>query len=57
MRLLRCIKGVTRLDKMRNECIRESLGVAGVAGHMRKNALKCWHFGHVNMFTEVKIMR
>jgi len=32
--------GLTRLDRIRNECIRGSLGITTLAGKMRENGLR-----------------
>ena len=45
MRVLRIILGVTRLDRMRNEVIRERLNVTSILKIINKNKLR-W-FGHV----------
>ena len=45
MRMLRWMSGHTRLDRIRNECIREKIGVAPIEEKMVKSRLR-W-FGHV----------
>lgn len=45
MRILRWLYGMTRLDRIRNEYVRESLGVTNIVGKMGENRLS-W-FGHV----------
>src|SRR5215467_3203283 len=45
MRMLRMLCGVTSMDRIRNETIRETLGVSSVSDKMRQNRLR-W-FGHV----------
>jgi len=39
MRILRWISGVTREDRIRNECIRGSIGVASIVDQMRDKRL------------------
>ena len=45
MKALRLIKGVTRLDRLRNEDIRRELGVEGILEYVERGQLR-W-FGHV----------
>ncbi|CAL5439689.1 unnamed protein product [Camellia sinensis] len=45
MRMLRWMCGKTRQDKIRNECIREWVGVAPIEDKLRENRLR-W-FGHI----------
>ena len=45
MRMLRSMCGHTRLDKIRNECIRQKVHVAPIGDKIREGRLK-W-FGHV----------
>lgn len=40
MRMLRCISGVTREDRIRNEYIRSNIGVAPIVDKMPKNRLR-----------------
>ena len=40
MRMLRWMSGVTREDKIRNEYIRGSIGVASIVDKMRENILR-----------------
>ena len=43
--MLRCMCGHTRLDKIRNEVIRDKIGVASIGDKLRESRLR-W-FGHV----------
>jgi hypothetical protein len=45
MRMLRCICGHTRRDQVRNDDIRERLGVAPVEEKLMQHRLRC--FGHM----------
>eukprot|EP00102_Acyrthosiphon_pisum_P026090 XP_016663300.1 PREDICTED: uncharacterized protein LOC107884852 [Acyrthosiphon pisum] len=45
MKMLRWMSGVTREDRIRNEYIRDSIGVASIVDKMRENRLR-W-LGHV----------
>ncbi|KAL7247477.1 hypothetical protein ACSBR2_002399 [Camellia fascicularis] len=45
MRMLRWMCGKTRQDRIRNECIREWVGVAPIEDKLRENRLR-W-FGHI----------
>ncbi len=40
MRILRWMSGHTRLDKIRNESIREKVGVASIENKLRKGRLR-----------------
>ncbi|KAL4194234.1 hypothetical protein AMTRI_Chr05g67600 [Amborella trichopoda] len=55
IRLLRWISGKTRRDRIRNEYIRENLGVAPIGDKMKKNRLK-WagHVQHRSSTTHVR---
>ena len=55
MRMLRFMCGVTRADRIRNEHIRGSLGVADIKDKLRENRLR-W-YGHVVRRTEDNIVR
>ena len=46
MRVLRLIKGVTRLDRLRNDDIRRELGIEGILETIERGQLR-W-YGHVN---------
>jgi len=50
MRMIRCMFSHTRMDKIRNEVIREKVGVAPIKHKMRETRLK-W-FGHVKRRSE-----
>ena len=45
MRMIRWMCGYTRLDRIRNEVIREKVGVAPLENKMREARLK--QFGHI----------
>ncbi|XP_050532668.1 uncharacterized protein LOC126900777 [Daktulosphaira vitifoliae] len=55
MRMLRWMSGMTRKDRIRNEHIRGSIGVASIADKMRENRLR-W-FGHVMRKEESEAVR
>ena len=46
MKYLRKVKGVTRLDRIRNEQIRNDLAVEGVEEYVQRKQLDWW--GHLN---------
>ena len=52
MKALRLIKGVTRLDRLRNEDIRRELGVEGILDFVERGQLR-W-FGHVKRMDNVR---
>ena len=45
IRMIRWICGHMRLDKIRNEVIRDKIGMASIEDKMRE-AILCW-FGHI----------
>ena len=55
MRMLRWMSGVTREDRIRNEYLRGSIGVAPIGDKMRENRLR-W-FGHVMRREESEVVR
>lgn len=55
MRMIRWMCGYTRLDRIRNEVIREKVGVAPIEDKMREARLR-W-FGHVNGRSENALVR
>ncbi len=55
MRTLRLIRGVTRLDRMRNDDIREELGVDSVLELIEQNILR-W-YGHIKRMPEERFPR
>ena len=55
MKALRLIKGVTRLDKLRNEDIRRELGVEGILDFVERGQLR-W-FGHTKRMDEERYPR
>jgi hypothetical protein len=55
MRMLRWMSGVTREDRIRNEYVRGSIGVAPIGDKMRENRLR-W-FGHVMRREESEAVR
>ena len=46
MKMLRWMCGYTRLDRIRNECIRQKLGVVSIEEKLREDRLR-W-FGHIS---------
>ncbi len=55
MRVLRMIRGVTRLDRIRNEETRERLGITSVLKIIEKNKLR-W-YGHVQRMEDTRYAR
>ena len=55
IKMLRWMSGVTREDKIRNEYIRGSIGVASIVDKMRENRLR-W-LGHVLRREETEAVR
>ena len=55
MKTLRLIKGVTRLDRLRNEDIRRELGVEGILDFVERGQLR-W-FGHVKRMDQERYPR
>jgi len=55
MRMLRWICGHTRLDKIRNEVVRDKIGVASIEDKIREARL-CW-FGHIRRSLDAPVRR
>jgi hypothetical protein len=55
MRIFRWMSGVSREDRIRNEYVRDRIGVASIEDKMRENRLR-W-FGHVMRQEETKAVR
>lgn len=55
MRVFRWMSGVVTEDKIRNEYVRDSIGVVSVVEKMRENRLR-W-FGYVMRRKEIKIVK
>ena len=55
MRMLRWMSGVTREDRIKNEYVRGSIGVASIVDKMRENRLR-W-LGHVMRREETSAVR
>ncbi|VDO95314.1 unnamed protein product [Heligmosomoides polygyrus] len=53
--MLRWTAGVTRMDRIRNDAIRQKFGVAAIADKMRKARLRC--YGHVLCGMEDSVAR
>ena len=55
MRVLRIIKGVTRMDKLRNENIRKELGILNIEDFIEQGQLR-W-YGHIKRMDENRLPR
>uniref|UniRef100_A0A1Y1JWU5 Reverse transcriptase domain-containing protein n=1 Tax=Photinus pyralis TaxID=7054 RepID=A0A1Y1JWU5_PHOPY len=50
MKFLRAVKGVTRIDRLRNTSIREELDIESIQEHIEKKQLNWW--GHIQRMNE-----
>ncbi|KIH52583.1 hypothetical protein ANCDUO_17314 [Ancylostoma duodenale] len=55
MKMLRWMAGITRVDRIRNEKIRERFGIATIADKLRETQLR-W-YGHTKCTTELNGVR